>query len=311
MEFSRAWADGRAMLDGSQRIRLPGSEPGVELSALDWGGTGELVVLHHANGFCAATLAPIAKRLSDRYRVIALDARGHGESSAVDPLSEGDPYAWSRLAADAEQAVRALLERTGHARVAMLIGHSFGGTLMLRTAEQLAERVERVLLWDPVLLPLPGPGDPLPTLRGNAMADASRRRRKDFGSREEAFAHCRSRGLFAAFAPEALALYVSEGMRDVEGGGVTLACDPEVEAAVFEGGLFEEVIRDLEQATARVLFVHAGRGNFPLEYYEALAARLPLGAVSSEDVGHLFPLEVPARAIELAETLLQASPGSV
>jgi pimeloyl-ACP methyl ester carboxylesterase len=310
MDFSTAWARGRSLLEGARRIRLPGAEPGVELSALDWGGEGELVVLHHANGFCAATLAPVAVQLRDRYRVVALDARGHGESTPVDPLGEGSPYAWSRLAEDAEQAVRALLERTGRSSVAMLVGHSFGGTLMLRVAERLAERVGRVLLCDPVLLPLPSPSEPSPAMQGNAMAEATRRRRDHFESREAAFEHCRTRGLFARFAPESLALYVGEGMREVEGGGVTLACDREVEAAVFEGGLFEEVVRDLEQATARVLFVHAGRGNFSLDYYRTLADRIPNASVCSEDFGHLFPLEVPDRAVALAEELLQA-PGGV
>jgi len=54
------------------------------------------------------------------------------------------------------------------------------------------------------------------------------------------------------------------------------------------------------------LFVHAQRGNFLAETYEALAAQMPKARVASEDLGHLFPLETPSAALAFVEELLAA-----
>ena len=301
VDWEQAHRAGQALLAGTERLRLPGAEPGVELSALDFGGDGPLVVIHHANGFCAAPYAPIAARLRPRYRVVALDGRGHGDATAVPPGGEPDPYDWGTLGRDADRAVLALLERTGHDRVALGIGHSLGGAMIAGVAARLPERVERLLLCDPVMLPPPSPAQRARHRGPNPIAEASRRRRDRFPDFAAAYDHCRTRPLFADFTPEALALYVSEGMHETETGEVALKCAREIEAAVFDAG-GEGAVADLvDRIAARVLFVHAGRGNFSAEYYDELAARMPDARVERRDVDHLFPFEVPEIVIELLE----------
>ena len=71
MRWGVAGQGAQPMPEGVRRGRVATSEPGVELAYLDWGGDGELIVLHHAVGFSAACYAPIAHRLRDRYRLIA------------------------------------------------------------------------------------------------------------------------------------------------------------------------------------------------------------------------------------------------
>ena len=306
--FEQAWEAARSLLAGARRIRLPGSEPGVELAALEW-ATGPhdarpLVVLHHANGFCGATLAPIAAGLADRHRVVVLDARGHGGSTKVDPGRDPEAYHWDVLAADAVAAISALLQEGGRDRVALAMGHSFGGALLLRAAELMGTAIRRLALFDPVLIPPPEPAAEGEPHRGKRLAAATRRRRAQFPDRATAFAHCRSRGLFADWTARSLALYVADGFVEAADGGVRLACDPEAEAAIFETGVFPSLVADLESVTAKVLLVHARRGNFALDHYRSLMARVDSARVVSEDVGHLFPMEVPERALALAEGLL-------
>ena len=65
------------------RVPLPGR--GVELSVLDFGGSGPVALCAHANGFCAYLWQPVAERLRGEIRVLAYDARGHGDSSAPAP----------------------------------------------------------------------------------------------------------------------------------------------------------------------------------------------------------------------------------
>jgi len=46
-----------------ERRRLPLPGRGVEIALLDWGGDGPLVLMHHANGFCAGTFGLVAEAL--------------------------------------------------------------------------------------------------------------------------------------------------------------------------------------------------------------------------------------------------------
>ncbi len=91
-------------------LALP--ETGVEISLVDWGGEGPLALLHHANGFCAGIWGLVAERLRRRYRVIGMDARGHGDSSKP---RERSAYHWDRFAGDVASA----LENIDRIRIAL------------------------------------------------------------------------------------------------------------------------------------------------------------------------------------------------
>jgi pimeloyl-ACP methyl ester carboxylesterase len=301
--WQAAWGRALPLVDGVARGRLPGADPGVELAYLDWGGEGPLVVLLHANGFCAATWAPIAVALRGRFRVVALDVRGHGDSTPVPPGEDLAGYAWTTLAADVDRALAALLERTGRERIAVGVGHSMGGALVAANAVRRPERFERLLLCDPVLLPpVPAPaGDGPPP--SNPMAASARKRRDRFPSAAEAYAHCRSRPLYAAFTPEALALYVGLGMHELESGERTLKCAREVEGAIFASAGMFDLMEAFAGLAPELVILHAGRGNFSRPYYEALARRAPNARVEGVDGQHLFPMEEPRIVVEWIERL--------
>src|SRR5947207_10964532 len=71
---------------------------GIRLRALDWGGNGAPVLLLHGGALTAQTWDYVCVGLRSEFRMIALDMRGHGESSW------SDDYSIARLAADAAQA---------------------------------------------------------------------------------------------------------------------------------------------------------------------------------------------------------------
>ncbi|MEZ4334461.1 MAG: alpha/beta hydrolase [Myxococcota bacterium] len=297
--WRRAWSAALPLVDGVARGRAPGAEAGVELAWLDWGGSGPLVVLLHANGFCAATWAPIAARLRRRYRVVAIDARGHGDSTSVAPEQSPKAYAWTTLARDVDRAVASILAQTGYARVALGVGHSMGGALLACDALERPGRYERLLLCDPVLLPpVPRAPDGEATHAGNPLAAATRKRRDRFPSAAAAYAHCRSRALYADFTPEALALYVGLGMLERADGTLELKCRREVEAAIFDNGGSLDLMPRIDGLSAEILILHAARGGFSRPYYEALAGRAPRARVASVDAGHLFPMDEPALVID-------------
>ena len=305
VSWQDAWERARKTIEGVTRRRVPGCAPDVEIALLDWGGEGDLVLLHHANGFCGATLAPIANALSDRYRVVTMDARGHGDSTSVRPIGDPNPYDWTWLAADLRAVVREILELTERDRIELAIGHSFGGALILDSAKNEPALFGNLLLCDPVIVESAMPGENESGSRGPDLAVGARKRRDRFSTRAEAFEHFGSRGLFANFTPEALALYVGEGLAPTPDGDFALKCKPEVEAAIFSSVALTDLFTDADKVTADVTFLHALGGNFSRERYDALASRMTSARVEGLDVGHLFPLEEPERVLAIVDELIQ------
>ncbi|MBR8642395.1 alpha/beta hydrolase [Streptomyces tuirus] len=97
---------------------------GVRVSCRDWGGSGPPVVLLHGLAGHAGEWDTLARNLSRRYRVVAVDQRGHG-------ASERRPRDVSRAAYVAD-AVAVIEQLDLHRPV--LAGQSLGGHTAMLTA---------------------------------------------------------------------------------------------------------------------------------------------------------------------------------
>ena len=100
-------------------------------------GTGEPIVALHGLGGTKISFLPTAAALADRFKVIALDLPGFGDS--VKPL--GAPYDARYFA----KAVVALLDALELDRV-HLVGNSMGGRVALEVGLRDPDRVERMVL---------------------------------------------------------------------------------------------------------------------------------------------------------------------
>ena len=105
---------------------------------LDWGGDGQPLLALHGLASSGHWYRRVAPYLSDRYRVIAPDQRGHG---ATTQASSG--YDWQTLAEDAI----GLLDHFGISR-APALGHSWGGHVASNLAMRFPDRVTRVVMID-------------------------------------------------------------------------------------------------------------------------------------------------------------------
>ena len=292
------------MLRAAHRRTLHLEDRGVEIALLEFGNPEHpLALLHHANGFCAALWAEVAGPLSERYRVVAMDARGHGDSSKPPPP---EAYAWTLFADDLASVARALVAEHPHERGAFAIGHSFGGTSTLVAASRHPGLFERIALVDPVIMPPTDSAAELPRATRPPLAELALKRRAIWNSRDEVRRSWSKPGhAFGHWTEAALELYLQEGFRDRREGGIELKCPVEVEAAVFNhhGSL------DLFACAARVevpaLFLRASGGNFPRSLYEELAAVIPKARIEDIEAGHLVPMEAPEL---LAERLLSFGP---
>ncbi|WP_278314395.1 alpha/beta fold hydrolase [Lolliginicoccus levis] len=112
-------------------------QTGARIHFTDSGGA-DLPVIVLAHGFFMDTsmFAPQVEALSDRYRVVCIDARGHGAT-----MSDDTPFTYW----DAADDVLAVLDEIGVQR-AVLGGMSQGGFTMLRAALMAPERVTGLIL---------------------------------------------------------------------------------------------------------------------------------------------------------------------
>ncbi len=113
---------------------------GCKISYRD-AGRGELVLLCHSSSSHSGQWKALTPMLEADFRVIAPDFHGYGGS---DPLpQDGRPY----FEADSA-VVAALMDEFGPE--AHLVGHSLGGTIALRAALAMPERVRSLTLIEPV-----------------------------------------------------------------------------------------------------------------------------------------------------------------
>jgi pimeloyl-ACP methyl ester carboxylesterase len=126
--------------DGRLRFAMVDTRRG-RISTLE-AGSGPAVLAIHGLGATKASLLPTVAALADRFRVIALDLPGFGDSDK--PL--GAPYDARFFA----RAVIALLDAHGLER-AHLIGNSLGGRVALEVGLHAPDRVDRLGLLAPSL----------------------------------------------------------------------------------------------------------------------------------------------------------------
>lgn len=260
------------------------------VGVLDWGGSEEPLILLHPNGFCAGLYEPLARHLKSRARVLALDLPGHGASS--DPATAGE-YSFAAMATTVLDA----LDRVGIGRAAV-VGGSLGGAVAIMADRIQPGRWTRALLAEPVAFPdgfLSGsPG------MENPMAAAARRRRDSFPDRAAMIASLSTRAPLSQLAPEAMDAYALWGTVDCPG-GIRLACDPEVEATVFEVSSTHDgapgAWEHLSEMSCPTTIV-AGRSTFLPDVFAQQAERVgtPLVLV---DGGHFVLHEQTERGVEL------------
>jgi pimeloyl-ACP methyl ester carboxylesterase len=130
-----------------------GLSDGGSLHVVERGAAGaQPLVLLHGITLTAETWHYQLRDLADRYRVLAVDHRGHGASKPGT-----DPWAMGRLATD----VRELLEDLD-LRDAVVVGHSMGGMVTLQFAldhsDVVRDRVAGLVLMSTSASPVQGFG---------------------------------------------------------------------------------------------------------------------------------------------------------
>jgi pimeloyl-ACP methyl ester carboxylesterase len=278
-------------------VPLPGRGPG-EVAVLDFGRLDEPVaaVFLHANGFNANTYRRLLGAVSRFGRILAYDQRGHGATTLqAQPEGRRD---WLDIRDDLLAFVETL-----DLRGIALCGHSMGGTVSLFGGREAPERIDRLLLLDPVMIPkTPAPEGE----NASPMIAGALRRRAVFASRADARAAYFGRGAFATWPEAMIEDYVEGGFRDLPGGGVELACAPAWEASNY-GAQAHDSWGALAAYPGPVRIMAADTGSTCHEPsgfdLESMAPRVSLERI--QGTTHFLPMERPDLVTSaLRDTLL-------
>ena len=241
---------------------------------------------------CAATWGLVARALTRDYRVVAIDARGHGDSAH---LSVPEDYSWEYFVSDLSQVARQLLAETGESSVALGLGSSFGGIVTAGTEAAHSGLYQRVVMLDPPIHPTADLVEALgltmvaePGSRREQLVAQTLRRRSVWSSRDEARNAWADKPLFAPWHGAAFDLYINEGMGDQPDGSVALKCPPEVEAFFQTTGSLG--VLDYAPGDACTVCM---RPQVFLRFFRLVATLFPQGEFAQIDGGHMLPLEVP------------------
>ncbi len=171
---------------------------------VDFGGTGEVIHLAHANGFPPETYHQLAQHLASNNQVIGMFARPLWQKSDYNSLKS-----WNVAADD---LIR-FLDENGHSQI-IGIGHSFGAICTIIAANKRPDLFKKLVLIEPVILPkwFYFVSSSLPQFflkQINPVAKKTLVRTEKWSTREAAFHQFRHKRVFQNMTDQSLWDYVN------------------------------------------------------------------------------------------------------
>lgn len=260
---------------------------GLRHHVLEWGSGDRVVVLLHGFLDLAFAFDELGRRLAARgYRVLAADARGHGET---DWVGAGGYYYFADYTIDLDGWTRALGLERFH-----LVGHSMGGTVATMYAGARPERVDRLVTIEGIGPP-EQPVDAAPARFGRWMDGVARMRGRaprPMASLDDAFGRMRD---MHPRLPESIgrAIAARATKPSDDGAGLVWRYDPlhRTESPVpYNFALHRAFLERIEAPTLVVL----GERGMRLEDEGSRIARIRnVRTVELPGIGHMIHWEAP------------------
>ena len=240
------------------QTRFYASPNGIKIHFLEFGSSGPDVVLVPGITSPAMVWAFVARELAAFCHVYVLDNRGRGLSDQRPGLT----YTLDDYAADTAGVIGEL-----SIGPAVVLGHSMGGRIAIRTAAKYPDVVKRLLLADP---PLSGPGRrPYPLPMENYLGNI------DAASRGQPLPVSRN------YTPEQNSLRTEW----------VASCSREAVIASHRGFQDEDVLSDLPKIACPAFLLYAGEGDTirDTEAAEVLALIPRATKRKLDGIGHMMP----------------------
>lgn len=262
---------------------------GLTFHYADWGGSGSpLVMLHGLSGH-ARTWDHTAAALTDRYHVLALDQRGHGDSDWA------PRYGLRPMAQDLLGFLDALDLRT-----VTLMGLSMGGLVSFVFGAAHPDRVARMVIMD--IGPEIAPAGSANVASGLAAKDV-------FSSEDEAFAQARAAN--PRPTDTSLRHRLTHNLRPLPDGTLTFKYDKELRrnpSALFDHTR-DELWAAWRSLTCPVLLVRGADSDvLAADTAQRMLADNPnVSFASIPDCGHSITLDSPDGLLEVVSPWLAAT----
>jgi pimeloyl-ACP methyl ester carboxylesterase len=271
------------------------------VSTCFWQGPKDGPVLHwaHANGFNGQTYASLLNKLTSSYNIYAWDTPGYGKSLIGENYDSKNPI--QGYALDLEAFIEAL--HIKHKKKILLAGHSMGGSLSIMIGSSMKDKIEGMILADPVVISLYykyltrflGPlGYISSTIQ---LTNQALNKRNKWESYEHLLNSYKGRGAFKTWRPDFLKDYIKGGTKE-EKGMITLSCLPETEAASFRNTEIIATPKIIKNISVPVTLMVAEHGSTTSSKNSFDALKTEKKVITIEKGSHFFPMEMPELVIK-------------
>ncbi len=249
--------------------------------------TAPVIVFTHPTGFTAGMYSSVVAHLRG-FNVFGIDIRCHGLSEC------GNLSSWSAF----DQDLSALFEylKDKHNTTSVYgVGISSGASAHILHSANNPDSYKALALFEPILFK---PNSDLS--HREYLAQSARKRRSDFGSKNEVFTRFKAKGALSQLSESALALYAIYGFKE-SGSGVTLSCKKENEEAIYLSGAANGVWESLSKLKTPTLVVNGECSNtISEEFAIEVSKQVNLGShLQMSSVGHFTLYENPKLGAEI------------
>ncbi|HTI16923.1 MAG TPA: alpha/beta hydrolase [Trinickia sp.] len=259
----------------------------------------EIIYFSHANGFPASTYRTMLAELSDHYDVRYIERIGH---DARYPVTSDWPH-----------LVEELLDEIGRRgeHPVWLVGHSLGGYLSMMAALKHPHWVRGVVMLDSPIVA----GWRVGVLRVSqwtglderlSPAAATRKRRTQWPSRDEAWRHFRAKPAFARWDERVLSDYIDFGIPQAAPDGTRgLAYDRQIEYLIYRTLPRTLGARLAHGAPVPVGFIAGTHSKEIRQLGLEATKRTVRDRFEWLEGSHLFPMEKPIETARAVQRMLR------
>jgi pimeloyl-ACP methyl ester carboxylesterase len=277
--------------------------PDGKFSFIDWGGSGPTAHFSHATGLCAGVYTPLAQKLRPHLKMIGMDDRGHGKTSA--PADPKKLRSWNIFADDLENFCDHLNEPV------IAIGHSRGATASLLLAIKRPELIRALVLIDPTILPYFWMwwwylAKKTGLAKRTPIVATAAKRRYIWPDRRTMLESYRSKAVFRSWQREFLEAYVESGTEATPDGNIKLCCAPAWESRCF-AVCPHDVWRFIPRLKHPPLVLYGAISDtFLTPAARRFKSKVPSASmVPLEGTGHFVPMDRPEDTVEIIVRFLK------
>lgn len=278
--------------------------PDVRIHYVDWGGNGPPLILLHGGRLTSRSWDAVARGLSNDFHVIAMDARGHGDS---DKPSRG--YSYKQRLTDLDKVLDAVGWKQAYG-----MAHSTGAMAMaLHGAEHSGRLTKLVLIEPPARLRRAAteeaPAQPAGQMGGRPGGGRGpAQQRRAWPSRPELEAYLRAHPETGLWREDVLLDVVRDGAIGLHDGSVEMKWTPDAYNPDDQSQNTMSLVEEAYRIKVPTLLMYGTRGIAQEEGYRAFAKNLPQSRLMVvEGAGHNIYMEDPDLVIGGVKGFLKGS----